>query len=307
MNLRHLKYFWAVGHARSVARAAKLFHLTPQTISSQVKLLEEDLGTNLLRPAGRGVELTEAGQVALAYADQIFSLGDELTTALRTHAGQGLPIFRVGMSDVVPKSLALRLLTPLAASEEPVRVICRVGRFDWLLGELALHRLDMVVADRPMPPRLAVRAYNHKLGESPMAFFTPSSSLQGKRPFPACLVGAPLVLPGPNTAVRGEIDSWIGEARLVPKVMGEFDDSGLMKAFAQANGYCFPAPAVLSREIVTRYAARELGRVASVREAFWLIGTERRVSHPVTRAVLDAARSGLFEITPGNSMDVGTD
>lgn len=295
MNLKHLKYFWAVGHTRSVAKAAKQLHLTPQTVSSQIKLLERELESSLLSPAGRGIELTEAGRVALAYADQIFSLGDEMAAALKTHAGQGLSIFRVGMSDVVPKSLALRLLAPLGASAEPIRLICRVGRFDWLLGELALHRLDMVVADRPMPPGLSVRAYNHKLGESPMAFFAPSDLVRKADPFPACLVGVPLVLPGPNTAVRGELDRWIGQARLVPKVMGEFDDSGLMKAFAQANKCCFPAPAILSKEIVARYEVEELGRVSSVREAFWLIGTERRVSHPATRSVLDTARSGLFD------------
>ncbi|WP_235669583.1 transcriptional activator NhaR [Solidesulfovibrio carbinolicus] len=294
MNLKHLRYFWAVSHAGSVAHAAKQLHLTPQTVSAQIKLLEEDLGAGLFRPAGRGLQLTEAGRVALAYADEIFSLGDEMATALRAHGNRALPAFRVGMSNVVPKSLAFRLLAPIGAMPEPLRLICREGQIDWLLTELALHRLDMVVADRPMPPGIAIRGHSHRLGDSPIAFYAASGLADKCAVFPECLNGAPLLLPGPNAAIRSEIERWLGETRIAPQVKGEFDDSALMKAFAQANGGFFPAPAILSREISTRYGVREVGRVDSVREAFWLISTERRISHPAVCVVLEAARTALF-------------
>ncbi|MFZ5511372.1 MAG: LysR substrate-binding domain-containing protein, partial [Pseudomonadota bacterium] len=280
--------------------AAKQLHLTPQTVSAQIKLFEGELGAVLFRPAGRGLELTESGRVALSYADEIFALGDEMATSLRAHGGRALPAFRVGISDVVPKSLAFRLLAPLGGLPEPVRLICREGQIDWLLAELALHRLDIVVADRPMPAGLAVRGHSHKLGESAVAFFAAPDLAEKSAAFPACLNGAPLLLPGPGAAARGEIDRWLGEVRVSAQVMGEFDDSALMKAFGQAGSGFFPAPAILSDEIAARYEVREVGRVEEVREAFWLISTERRIRHPAVRAVLEAARAAVFSSQPAS-------
>lgn len=294
MNLKHLRYFWAVARAGSVAHAAQQLHLTPQTVSAQIKLLEKNMGAALFRAAGRGLELTEAGRVALSYADEIFALGDKMATALRAHAGRARPVVRVGISDVVPKSLAFRLLAPIGALPEPVRLVCREGQIDGLLAELALHRLDMLVADRSMPAGLAVRGHSHKLGESAVGFFAAPQLASKRAGFPACLNGAPLLLPGPSAAVRGEIDRWLSEARLAPQVVGEFDDSALMKAFGQAGRGLFPAPAILTEEICAHYDVREVGRVEALRETFWLISAERRIRHPAVRAVLDAARSALF-------------
>lgn len=296
MNLKHLRYFWAVAHAGSVAVAANQLHLTPQTVSAQVKLLEEDLGTALFKPAGRGLELTEAGRVALSYADEIFALGHEMVSSLRANAipEQTTATFRVGISDAIPKSLTHRLLASLKRVEAPIRLVCHEGTIDWLLGELALHRLEMVLADRPMPAGLAIRGHSRKLGESAVAFFAAPELARRDAAFPACLNGAPLLLPGPNAAVRGEIDLWLGEARLYPRIVGEFDDSALMKVFAQAGEGYFPAPAIISDEICARYGVSEVGRLDEVREAFWLISMERRIQHPEVRAVLESARSAVF-------------
>lgn len=299
MNLKHLRYFWATAHAGSIAGAAKQLHLTPQTVSAQINLFEEEVGTPLLRPAGRGLELTEAGRVALSYADEMFALGDEMLSSLRTHAGPALPALRVGISEAVPKSLTLRLLASLKRLPERVRLICREAPIDWLLGELALHRLDMVLADRPMPAGLSVRGHSHKLGESAIAFLAAPALADAGGPFPACLNGAPLLLPGPNAAVRGELERWLGETRLSPQVVGEFDDSALMKAFAQAGEGYFPAPAILSGEITARYGVREVGRLEEVRQAFWLISTERRIRNSAVRAVLEAARGVVFSSHAG--------
>ena len=296
MNLKHLRYFWATAHAGSVAGAAGQLHLTPQTVSAQIKLLEDDLETSLFKPAGRGLELTEAGRVALSYADEIFALGHEMVSSLRANAvpAQAMAAWRVGVSDGVPKSLTHRLLASLKGVEKPIRLVCREGTIDWLLGELALHRLEMVLADRPMPAGLAIRGHSHKLGESAVAFFATPTLVQQEAAFPACLNGAPLLLPGPNTAVRGEIDRWLGDARLFPRVVGEFDDSALMKVFGQAGEGYFPAPAIMSDEICARYNVVEVGRIDAVREAFWLITTERRIQHAEVRAVLEEARRVVF-------------
>jgi len=296
MNPKHLRYFWATAHAGSVAAAASQLHLTPQTVSAQIKLLEDDLGTALFRPAGRGLGLTEAGRVALSYADEIFALAQEMASSLRAGVApeQAMASFRVGVSDAIPKSLTHRLLASLKSAEKPVRLVCREGTIDWLIGELALHRLEMVLADRPMPAGLAVRGHSRKLGESAVAFFASPALTRRRAAFPACLNGAPLLLPGPNTAVRGEIDRWLGEARLSPRIVGEFDDSALMKVFGEASEGYFPSPAIISDEVCARYGVHEVGRLAEVREAFWLISTERRIQHPEVRAVLDAARDAVF-------------
>jgi len=296
MNLKHLRYFWATAHAGSVSAAANQLHLTPQTVSAQIKLLENDLGTALFKPAGRGLDLTEAGRVALSYADEIFALGQEMVSSLRANAVpvQAMTAFRIGVSDAIPKSLTHRLLASLKHAERPIRLVCREGTIDSLLGELALHRLEMVLADRPMPAGLAIRGHSRKLGESAVAFFAAPGLVRRYGAFPDCLNGAPLLLPGPNAAVRGEIDRWLGEARLYPRVVGEFDDSALMKVFAHAGEGYFPAPAIISDEICARYGVSEVGRVDEMREAFWLISTERRIQHPEVRAVLEEARSAVF-------------
>lgn len=296
MNPKHLRYFWAAAHAGSVAAAAKQLHVTPQTVSAQIKILEDDLGTALFKPVGRGLDLTDAGRVALSYADEIFALAQELVSSLRADgaAHHAMASFRVGVSDAIPKSLTHRLLASLNSPEKPIRLVCREGTIDWLLGELALHRLEMVLADRPMPAGLAVRGHSRKLGESEVAFFAAPAVARRRKKFPACLNGAPLLLPGPNTAVRGEIDRWLGDARLSPRIVGEFDDSALMKVFGEANEGYFPSPAIISEEVCARYGVQEVGRVTEVREAFWLISTERRIQHPEVRAVLEAARSAVF-------------
>lgn len=293
MNLRHLRNFWTVARMGGVARAAERLALTPQTISGQLRQLEEELGAVLFRPAGRGLELTEAGRMALSYADEILQLGDEMKSTLGARRQQPLPVLRVGITDVVPKSFAYRLLAPVGKLPEPVRLVCREGPIDLLLGELALHRLDMVVADRPMPSGLAIKGHNHKLGESALAFFAREGAIKGDADFPACLDGAPLLLPGSGAAVRARIDQWLNEQRLVPHLMGEFDDGALMKAFGQAGAGIFPGPALLADEICRHYNVHRIGEVSEIREAFWLISAERRVTHPAIRTVLESARAVL--------------
>lgn len=291
MNLKRLHYFWYVGHAGGVTGAAKRLHLTPQTVSAQIKLLERELGVDLFRAAGRGLELTESGRAALSYADEIIALGDEMSSALRAHADHVLPVLRLGITSVVPKSLALRLVVPLGERTDSLRLVCKQGIMDDLLAELAVHRLDAVVADRPMASGLAVRGHNHRLGESEVAFFSSRAGGEAAAPFPECLDGAPLLLPSTDTAVRSDLERWLGEERVFPHVVGEFDDGGLMKSYGKAVGAAFPGPAVLADEICARYGVREIGRTGTVHEVFWLISTERRVRHPAVRAVLDGMQA----------------
>jgi LysR family transcriptional regulator, transcriptional activator of nhaA len=294
MNIKHLHYFWMVARLGGVSRAAEQLNLTPQTVSGQIRHLEEDLGAALFRPAGRGLELTEAGRLALSYVDEILHLGGEMKQALSARQQSPTPVLRLGITDVVPKSFAYRLLAPVGKLPEPVRLVCREGSLEMLLAELALQRIDMVVADRPMPSGLAIRGHSHKLGDSALAFFGAESLCEGRQGFPACLNDAPLLLPGAHAAVRGHIDRWLNDQRLTPRLMGEFDDGALMKAFGQAGAGFFPGPAVLADEICQRYSVRCVGRVEDIYESFWLITAERRVTHPAIMTVIDSARTALF-------------
>ena len=294
MNLKHLHYFWTVARTGSVAAAAERLHLTPQTVSAQIKLLEDALGSALFQPAGRGLKLTEAGRLALGYADEIFALSDALEATLGRQQGAPSLPFRVGISDAVPKNIAYRLLAPVTEMVEPVRLICHEGKLDRLLAELALHRLDMVVADRPLPSGVRVRGFNHRLGESDMAFFAAAKLARSCGEFPACLDGKPLLLPGEDSTARGRIEQWLEAQRLVPSIVGEFDDAALMKSFGQAGRGLFPAPAVLAEAVEAQYGVREVGRTSAVREAFYAITSERRITHPAVRAVTEAARDSLF-------------
>lgn len=294
MNYKHLHYFWTVAHSGSVVRASERLHLTPQTVSAQIKLLEQHLGTVLFRPAGRGLELTEAGRLALSYANEIFALGDALEAALSARGGAPTLPFRVGITDVVPKSLAYRLLAPARRLDDPVRLVCREGKLDRLLTELALHKLDMVLADRPIPAASGVRGYSHKLGESALGFFAVPALAARCTDFPRCLDDAPLFMPGDDATVRGRIERWLERLRIAPRVVGEFDDSALMKAFGQEGGGFFPSPVALAGEIEAQCGVRMVGMVDEVAEEFYAITRERNFTHPAVAAITEAAPEALL-------------
>ena len=296
MNFKHLHYFWQVAKAGGVARAGEQLHLTPQTISGQIGLLEEDLGTPLFAKRGRNLEMTEAGRVALGYAEEIFALGSELEDSLRNYPAGGRPIeFRVGVADAVSKTIAYRLIEPATRLSTPVRIVCREWKLDSLLAELAAHRLDLVIAGAPIPASVSVRAYNHRLGESGVSFFASPRLLKGlKGKFPACLDGAPMLVPGADVAVRLRLDRWCEANKLRPHVIGEFDDSALMKAFGQRGTGVFIGPTVLESEIETQYNVKTLGRTEEIVEEFFAISVERRVTHPCVVAITGAARDRLF-------------
>jgi len=297
MNLKHLHYFWSVARTGSIAAAAERLSLTPQTVSAQIKLLEDALGTPLFQPAGRGLQLTEAGRMALGYADEIFALSDALKTNLSRQQGTPSLPFRVGISDAVPKNIAYRILAPVTVVGEqsaPVRLICHEGKLDQLLAELALHRLDMVVADRPLPSDVRVRGFNHKLGESDVAFFATPALAKVCQQFPACLHQSAFLIPGEDSSMRARLEQWLEAQHLAPRIVGEFDDGALMKAFGQAGCGIFPAAAVNGNEVETQYGVREIGRTSAVREAFYAITGERRITHPAVLLITEAARDSLF-------------
>lgn len=297
-NYRQLHYFWSVAKAGGIARGAEQLHLTPQTISGQISLLEEQLGVALFRRAGRRLELTEAGRLALSYADEIFQVGSELEETLRNRHEERPFLFRVGISDVVPKAIAYGLLAPALGLPEPVRLVCREDKFELLLAELAIHRLDMVLADRPLPPGMDVKGYSHRLGESGLTFFAApplAARLEGE--FPLLLNGAPLLIPGEDSAVRAPLLRWLRGLDIHPRLVGEFDDGALMQSFGKAGAGAFPAPTAIAKEVASQYGVVPLGSTEAVKDRFFLITVERKISHPAALAVSEAAHQSLFVAT----------
>lgn len=296
MNYKHLHYFMQVAKLGGVLRASEQLHLSPQTISGQVQLLEEALGVPLFAKSGRGLALTEAGRMVLGYAEDIFSIGAELEEAVRDYPRKGrLLEFRVGVADAVPKSIACRLIEPAAQVPEPVRIVCREWKLDTLLGELALHRLDLVIADAPIPQAVSVRAFNHRLGSCGVSFFAAQALLEScKGRFPGCLDGAPLIMPAAESAVGQRLRTWLQARSLHPRVVGECDDSALAKEFGRRGMGIFVGPTVLARDIEKQYGVRALGAAPEVAEEFFAISIERRITHPCVTAITTAARNELF-------------
>ncbi|MDD2809882.1 transcriptional activator NhaR [Rhodoferax sp.] len=296
MNFKHLYYFWVTAKAGGIMRAGEQLHTTPQTLSGQIKLLEDWLGHKLFQKSGRQLQLTEHGRLALGYADQIFSLGQDLETALRQVRGSVRRLdFRVGVADSVSKSVAYRLLEPAFGVGQPIKLMASEGKFDDLLAQLALHRLDLVIADEPMPSRVSVKAFNHALGRSGLSFFAaPALQKRLKGDFPACLQGIPMLIPGAAAAVRQQLEGWFAKHQLSPEVVGEFDDAALMKAFGREGQGVFLAPTVLEEETCSQFGVAVLGRTVELVESFYAVSVERRISHPCVLAITDAARGQLF-------------
>ena len=296
INYKHLHYFWVVAKEGGIARASERLHLTPQTISGQLSLLEKNLGESLFNRVGRNLELTEIGRLTLSYADEIFTLGGELEEVIRNLPSGRPLVFKVGVADVVPKSIAYRLLAPAMQLTDPVRIVCRENNLDSLLAELALHKIDLVIADSPIPQGINVRGFNHQLGECGISFFaTPELAPTLIKDFPHSLKNAPLLLPGEMTMAHSRLLQWFDKLHIHPRIVGEFDDSALMKAFGQAGTGIFIAPTPIAAEVEKQYGVVTIGQTDEVREQFYAISVERRITHPAVAAITETAREWLFQ------------
>lgn len=294
LNYKHLHYFLTVAKTGAINRAAEKLHLTPQTLSGQISAFEARLGVSLFRRAGRRLELTDAGRTALGYADEIFHVGAELEAILQNRSAVPVHPFRVGVADAVPKAIAYQLLAPALTLADPVKLTCREDRLEALAAELSIHRLDMVLADRPLPSSMDIKGYSHPLGECGIAFLA-TRALAGRQAhaFPAGLDGAPLLIPGEDSALRAPLLRWLDKQGIHPNIVGEFDDSALMSAFGQAGAGIFPVPLTVASGLIQQLSLVELGRTLDIRERYFAISVERRITHPAVLAVSEAARISL--------------
>jgi LysR family transcriptional regulator, transcriptional activator of nhaA len=289
INYRHLHYFWVTAREGSFTRAAERLGVAVQTVSAQIGLLEASLGAALLTPQGRRLVPTEAGRVALGYADQIFPLGERMIETINNANAEPTLRLSVGIADALPKLIAFRLLSRVATPPEPVRLICEEGDFDDLLADLALHRFDVVLTDRPAAASANLRVYNHPLAACEITLFgTPALAKRGRLNFPASLDDMPVLLPTRGNALRGRVDQWFAAREIRPRLVGEFEDSALLMTFGKSGLGLFPAPALLADDIAAQYGAMPVGELTGVREEFYAITAERRIRHPAVEALLKA-------------------
>ena len=289
LNFHHLRYFWVVAREGSVTRAARRLGVAVQTISVQIARLEQSLGKALLVPQGRRLVPTEAGRLALAYADQIFQLGERMDAALRETDAANTLRLAVGISDALPKLIAYRLMEAVFHLPQQVRLVCREGEFDTLLAELALHRLDVVLTDRPAPHGGNLKVFSHALGDFEITLFgAPALARRYRKDFPRSLGGAPMLLPTRGNALRGQIERWLETHDVAPLVVGEFEDSALLTTFGRAGIGLFPAPSVLGADIAAQLGAEPVGLMDEVREQYYAISNERRIRHPAVEAIRKA-------------------
>jgi LysR family transcriptional activator of nhaA len=295
LNYNHLLYFWTTVREGGIARAAEVLHITPQTISGQIKLLEQQLQGALFEKQGRRLVPTELGKVAYDYAEDIFTRGLELASVLRGAVPRGRRSVTVGVSDVVPKLITWRVLAPLLQGEDPFRLVCHEGPTDTLLAELATHRLDLVLSTSPVHAESGIRAFSHSLGESPLQFFA-SRTLANRlrKDFPRSLDRAPFLLPTERSANRRALDEWFGRHDITPAIVAEFDDTALTKTFAQQGVGVFAAPSAIEHEITAQFDVVVVGRADDLATRFYAISTERRIRHPAVVAITESARNDLF-------------
>ena len=295
LNYHHLLYFWTVAREGSVTRACELLHLTQPAVSAQIRTLEKSLGQRLFERRGRTLVLTETGRVVYRYAEEIFTLGRELQETL---AGQpaGRPArVVVGVVDAMPKLLAFRLLEPVVHAESPMRMVLREGPLERLLAELAVHSIDVVLSDAPVPSTVRIKAFSHLLGESGVTIFAaPDLAAPHRRRFPASLDGAPFLFPLEGTTLRRSLDDRFAELGVRPALVAEIEDSALLQVFGQAGVGLFAAPTAVEQEVRRQYGVRVVGRFETIREHFYAISAERRIRHPAVQLISSSAREGVF-------------
>ena len=302
INYHHLLYFWTVAKEGSIVKASKKLRLAQPTISGQIKRFEHVLGENLFQKKGRNLVLTEAGRLVFRYAEEIFTLGGELQDVLKGRPTNRPPKIVIGISNAFPSLVAQLLLAPTVEQLGPINLVCREDKPERLVAELAIHNLDVVLTDAPMNPSFRIKAYNHLLGECGLEIFSSAKLAESYRHnFPQSLDGAPFLLPTDNTIIRQSIDQWFDSRGIRPHIVGEFEDSILLKVFGQSGMGLFPAPGVISDEVQKRYDVRTVGILDEVRVQFYAISVEQKLKHPAIVAINEEARKKIFGKGGGGS------
>ncbi len=296
LNYQHLLYFWTVAHEGSIVAASKRLHVTPSTISVQLRALEDRFDCRLFDRVGRGLKLTEVGHTAYRYADEIFSTGRELEGFLSDRRPGHVLRLEVGVARFLPTSVAWTLLRSAFTGTELMRVVCRTADSATLVGQLLLHQLDVILSDVPLAPEPSVNLYNRFLGESGVSFFgEPTMAEQCRSDFPRCLERTGVLVPTTGTEMRRNLDAWFARMAIDPMITGEFDDLALMKTAGASGLGLFPVPDFVADVAAAHYGVRAVGRAEGVRERLFAVSAERRINHPGVAAIVEHAAQFFAE------------
>ena len=296
INLKHLRYFWSVATHGSVTKASESLFLTPQTISGQLRDLEQSIGEKLFRREGRNLVLTETGHTVFSYADEMIQLGLELQDVLDGQTPGTAIRVNIGVAMIVPKLLACRVLEPVLQMGEPVNLVCHEAPLGDLLADMSVHKLDAVISDSPISPSLNVRAYNHSLGATGITFFsTPRRAKNLEKNFPENLHDFPFLMPSKSSTLYRNLENWFDQHGIKPRVVAEFEDRALMKAFGERGTGVFTSPQNMEKDVLEKYGVRVIGRTDDIKENYYVISPERRIKNPAVTAITEAARSNLFD------------
>ena len=295
INLKHLRYFWSVATHGSVTKASEALYLTPQTISGQLRDLEQSIGEKLFRREGRNLVLTETGHTVFSYADEMFQLGLELQDVLDGQTPGATTRVKIGVAMIVPKLLAYRVLEPVLKMGESVNLICHEAPLVDLLADMSVHKLDAVISDSPINPSLNIRAYNHSLGASGISFFsTPRVAKKLAKNFPANLHDYPFLMPSKSSSLYRNLERWFDQHKIKPRMVAEFEDRALMKAFGEGGTGVFTSPQTMEKDVLDKYGVKVIGHTDEIKENYYVISPERRINNPAVTAITEAARSSLF-------------
>lgn len=295
INYKHLRYFWVVAREGSIIKASERLNITPQTISGQLSILEERINSPLFERKGRGLQLTDTGQVVMRYADNIFELGRELSDVLRGTPAVGPSEFIISSSSAIPKTIVHRIIEPALNMEQEVSLTSLEGPVDAILADLAVHKIDMVLSDTPVRGALSIKVNNHKLGESGITFLgTAKLAKRYKKNFPQSLDQAPMLLPTEQNEIRRLFDHFASTLKIHPIIKGQFDDSALMKSFGQAGMGVFFMPSIVADEVCKTFNVKIIGQTDKIKQNFYAISAQRKISHPAVTAICDSAKQHLF-------------
>lgn len=289
LNYNHLYYFYTVASEGSLSRASEKLHLTPQTLSGQISKFEATLGAKLFVRGGKTLLLSENGQAIFQQAEEVFQIGDEIKQVLQQQKPNNWRKFTVGITDVVPKALALRLLRSVFEMPEKTRLICHEGDQESLLADLAIHKLDCILSDQPLPANSPIKAYNHPVAQSGLTFFAHKSKAKKlAKNFPASLNNEPFLMQGRHSSIKNLIMYWFQHNQVTPNIVAEFDDSALLKSFASENHGAFAAPTIIKQEILEQYDVLAIGEIKEAIERYYIISPERKIKHPSTQQILNS-------------------
>ncbi len=295
LNYHHLRYFWVAAKEGGLTRAAAKLHVSQSSICTQIQALESAMGEKLLRRLGQGLALTEAGQQAFSFAEEIFGLGEDLMNTMNQRPTTRPLRVNIGIVDSLPKLVSYEIIKPIFSLGQPVQAVCLENKTADLLAQLAIYRLDIVLTDEPAPSALPLKTYNHLLGESDVTFCAERKlAVKLRRQFPCSLHHQPMLLPTSGTALRRTLEKWFQEQGIQPRVVAEFDDAALMKVAAEDGLGCFPLPTVAVDEAVARYGFQIVGKAKGSAVQFYAISAERKLTHPAVVAITATARHQLF-------------